>query len=179
MNWFKAILNAYLLLLAQSKWSIPAGNETDISTLETLIEDSRDCVEDAVRVKQFFLDVIQSICPKGQKGNICTTDFDDTLKDRILSQKYLGYVERWCDAVARTEDVTRLFSKLESEWKTAVGCARHIHTGLDLLASTFCTFLPHLLDVLVVRFWETNVDTIGIKYGIRDLDEESDNGYDR
>ncbi|EYC09452.1 hypothetical protein Y032_0060g3126 [Ancylostoma ceylanicum] len=163
-------------LSVRSKWSIPAGAELDISTMDTLIEDSRDCVEEAVQVKQFFLDVIQSICPKGQKGKLCTTDFDESLKD--VFEKYLGYMERWCDSVAQSGDLGRLFSRLEEEWKTAVQCARHIHTGLDMLASSFCTFLPHLLDVLVVTFWEKNMDRIGVRHGIRELDEEIDNGYD-
>ncbi|KAK6727763.1 hypothetical protein RB195_005444 [Necator americanus] len=163
-------------LSVRSKWSIPAGAEMDRLTLETLIEDCRDCVEEAVHVKQFFLDVIQSICPEGHKGKLCTADFDETLKD--VFEKYLGYVERWCDTIAQNGDLGRLFSRLEREWKTTVQCARHIHTGLDILASSFCTFLPHLLDVLVVSFWETNMDRIGVKHGIRELDEDADNGYD-
>lgn len=36
-----------------------------------------------------------------------------------------------------------------------------------------------MLDVLVVIFWKTNMDRIGVRHGIRELDEEIDNGYDR
>ncbi|ETN70067.1 hypothetical protein NECAME_01015, partial [Necator americanus] len=36
-------------LSVRSKWSIPAGAEMDRLTLETLIEDCRDCVEEAVQ----------------------------------------------------------------------------------------------------------------------------------
>ncbi|VDL81316.1 unnamed protein product [Nippostrongylus brasiliensis] len=135
----------------------------------------------SVRAKLFFLDVIQSICPKGKKGKLCTYDFDATLKD--VFEKYLGYVERWCDSVALSGDLGRLFSRIEEEWRTAFQCSLHIHSGLDMLASTFCSILPHLLNELVVKFWQQSMSNISDKHGLRESDEErsfegSDNGYD-
>ncbi|KAK6057738.1 hypothetical protein COOONC_04707 [Cooperia oncophora] len=168
-------------LSVRSKWKIPEGAEMDILTMDTLIEDCRDCVDEAVRAKLFFLDVIQSICPKGRKGKLCTADFENTLKD--VFEKYLGYVERWCDSVALSGDLGRLFSRLEEEWRTAFQCSLHIHSGLDMLASSFCTYFPHLLNELVVKFWETSMENISEKHGIRELEDErsfdeTDNGYD-
>ncbi|KAK6030806.1 hypothetical protein OSTOST_03048 [Ostertagia ostertagi] len=168
-------------LSVRSKWKIPDGAEMDILTMDTLIEDCRDCVDEAVRAKLFFLDVIQSICPKGRNGKLCTADFENTLKD--VFEKYLGYVERWCDSIAQNGDLGRLFSRLEEEWRTAFQCSLHIHSGLDMLASSFCTYFPHLLDELVVKFWETSMDKISEKHGVRESEDErsfdeTDNGYD-
>uniref|UniRef100_A0A7I4XY50 Protein kinase domain-containing protein n=1 Tax=Haemonchus contortus TaxID=6289 RepID=A0A7I4XY50_HAECO len=168
-------------LSVRSKWKIPDGAEMDILTMETLIEDCRDCVDEAVRAKLFFLDVIQSICPKGRKGKLCTADFENTLKD--VFEKYLGYVERWCDSTAQSGDLGRLFSRLEEEWRTAFQCSLHIHSGLDMLATSFCTYFPHLLNELVVKFWETSMENISEKHGIREPEDDrsfddTDNGYD-
>ncbi|WKX92657.1 hypothetical protein Q1695_010581 [Nippostrongylus brasiliensis] len=168
-------------LSVRSKWEVPEEAEMDILTMDTLIEDCRDCVDEAVKAKLFFLDVIQSICPKGKKGKLCTYDFDATLKD--VFEKYLGYVERWCDSVALSGDLGRLFSRIEEEWRTAFQCSLHIHSGLDMLASSFCSILPHLLNELVVKFWQQSMSNISDKHGLRESDEErsfegSDNGYD-
>uniref|UniRef100_A0A8L8K9G5 Protein kinase domain-containing protein n=1 Tax=Heligmosomoides polygyrus TaxID=6339 RepID=A0A8L8K9G5_HELPZ len=142
-------------LSVRSKWEIPDGAEMDVLTMDTLIEDCRDCVDEAVRAKLFFLDVIQSICPKGKKGKLCTADFDDSLKD--VFQKYLSYVERWCDSVALNGDLGRLFYRLEEEWRTAFQCSLHIHSGLAMLSSSFW-YVPDHEDRSV---------------------DETDNGYDR
>ncbi|KAJ1363598.1 hypothetical protein KIN20_023495 [Parelaphostrongylus tenuis] len=168
-------------LSVRSKWSIPSGAEMDVSTLDALIEDCCDCIEEAVRVKLFFFDVIQSICPKGQRGKLCTADFDDILRE--VFEKYLCYVVRWCDSMACNGDLGRLFSRLEGEWRRAVQCSRHIHTGIDILASAFCTIVPILMDKLVVAYWERNMDSVSEKHRILVPDEEQcydeiDNGYD-
>ncbi|VDM56314.1 unnamed protein product, partial [Angiostrongylus costaricensis] len=97
----KCFKNLYAMPL-RSKWSIPSDAEMDVLTMEALIEDCRDCIEEAVR---------------------CVKEL----------HKYLCYVERWCNKVAQSGDLGRLFSQLEGEWRTAVQCSRHIHSGLDIL----------------------------------------------
>uniref|UniRef100_A0A1I7XEI2 Protein kinase domain-containing protein n=1 Tax=Heterorhabditis bacteriophora TaxID=37862 RepID=A0A1I7XEI2_HETBA len=152
-------------LSIRSNSTLPTGCEMDVLTLDTMIEDSRDCIEEAVRVKLYHLNVIQSICPINVK--LCSPEFNDNLKD--VFQKYLWYVSCWCEAIARGVELGRLFSRLEAEWAAAIKCARSIHSGLDHITTTFSSLVPHLLENLVVEFWEKSTESITEKHSLQDI----------
>ncbi|PAV79870.1 hypothetical protein WR25_22315 [Diploscapter pachys] len=118
------------------------GCELDALTLSTMIEDSRDCLEEAVYVKKRFVRMLRSMCP-------CT------VPSRL-------YPERYVADVSNVFRPCRLFTKLEREWSSAIVCARVIHSALETLSKSVSDLIPDLLRVWVTDYWETKLNSISV-----------------
>ncbi|CAD6197746.1 unnamed protein product [Caenorhabditis auriculariae] len=147
-------------------------SQMDELTLEALMEDSRDCVEEAVRIKRNYVDMLQSMCHRcALPVFLYPIQFNNDVLD--VFKKYVHYVRCWCacDAVVNN-DPSRLFMRLENEWNAALTCARFIRSGVDTLCSTICDIITTLLEKIVVDYAEDKTDEI--KLSFLDTDSSDD-----
>ncbi|EGT33442.1 hypothetical protein CAEBREN_26292 [Caenorhabditis brenneri] len=90
----------------------PDSSLLDELTFDAMITDSRDCVEEAVRIKRNYLNILQSMCSK-------------------CLHKYIHYVKCWSNRDTVRKDTTLLFSRLEMEWSFAVQCAQSVKSAFN------------------------------------------------
>ncbi|CAI2306450.1 unnamed protein product [Caenorhabditis sp. 36 PRJEB53466] len=135
----------------------------DELTFDAMITDSRDCVEEAVRIKKNYLTILQSMCPKcAMPGFLYPLKYNTYVLD--VFKKYIHYVKCWsnCDSVRK--EPTLLFSRLEMEWSSAVLCARSVKSALELLCNTYCDIIESLIREVVEVFADDQIEEIKSRY---------------
>lgn len=91
----------------------------DLVTLNTLIEDSHDCLKMAIETKKRFIKIIQTTCPNPEEQLNYLQGFDDNFD--VVFQNYLSYLRSWAQTTnplhnTDIEWCERLVNKLKKEW---------------------------------------------------------------
>ncbi|KAF1769196.1 hypothetical protein GCK72_001010 [Caenorhabditis remanei] len=141
----------------------PDSSLLDELTFDAMITDSRDCVEEAVRIKKNYSTILQSMCSKcAMPGFLYPLKYTTYVLD--VFKKYIHYVKCWsnCDTVRK--EPTLLFSRLEMEWTSAVQCAQSVKSALGLLCITYCDIIESLIKEVVEEFAIEQIEEIRNRY---------------
>lgn len=148
----------------------------DELTFDAMITDSRDCVEEAVRIKKNYLTILQSMCSKcAMPGFLYPLKYNTYVLD--VFKKYIHYVKCWsnCDSVRK--DPPLLFSRLEMEWSSAVQCAKSVKSALELLCTTYCDIVESLIREVVEVYADDQIEDIKNRY-VYNTDSENEDEED-
>ncbi|UMM11376.1 hypothetical protein L5515_000695 [Caenorhabditis briggsae] len=154
----------------------PDSSLLDELTFDAMITDSRDCVEEAVRIKKNYSNILQSMCSKcAMPGFLYPLKYNTYVLD--VFKKYIHYVKCWsnCDTVRK--EPTFLFSRLEMEWNSAVQCAQSIKSALELLCNTYCDIIESLIKEVVEGFAVDQIEEIRNRYS-DPVESEDELDYD-
>ncbi|CAJ0962925.1 unnamed protein product, partial [Mesorhabditis belari] len=149
---------------------LPDGAEMDLLTLKTFVEESRDCIEEAVRIKRDYLNRIAYTCQDAH--DVLDPTYDQLLVD--VFKNYRFFVSQLAAAFVQPNPC--LFNNLEVQWTAAWTCAPFIDNGIEALTTSFCDILCSTMKKVVIDFWEDGV--LKITEGIDDGSMESGGGSD-
>uniref|UniRef100_A0A7E4ZW05 Protein kinase domain-containing protein n=1 Tax=Panagrellus redivivus TaxID=6233 RepID=A0A7E4ZW05_PANRE len=143
----------------------------DILTLNTLIEDSDDCLSAAIGVKNRFLERLAQTSPGYPQG---CSEFDEML-DQVF-QNYVTYIRYWAQTAtsnvnADFEWCEKVLSKLRSRWQRAKVHAASVSRGEVAAAQTFCHVGRDVLNQIVRQYLNEKIDTAG-DHVLNDDDED-------
>uniref|UniRef100_A0A1I7UL65 Protein kinase domain-containing protein n=1 Tax=Caenorhabditis tropicalis TaxID=1561998 RepID=A0A1I7UL65_9PELO len=155
----------------------PDSSLLDELTFDAMITDSRDCVEEAVRIKKNYLTILQSMCSKcAMPGFLYPLKYNTYVLD--VFKKYIHYVKCWsnCDTVRKEPSL--LFSRLEMEWTSAVQCAQSVKSAISLLCITYSDIVESLIREVVEDFAVDQIEEIRNRYNDPGESEEDNDDDD-
>uniref|UniRef100_A0A915CVI5 Ste24 endopeptidase n=1 Tax=Ditylenchus dipsaci TaxID=166011 RepID=A0A915CVI5_9BILA len=150
----------------------------DLLTLNTLIEDSHDCLQAAINVKNKYVDMLKLTSQHSEEKLGSLECFDDKLNK--VFQNYLSYLRFWvqtasiptnCDA----EWCDKVVEKLGNEWKNAKQWSVSINRGEITAARMFCNIGKDLLDLMVKRYITDKFDAV--EMGILDVKDSAEDNF--
>ncbi|KAF8368618.1 hypothetical protein PRIPAC_86447 [Pristionchus pacificus] len=153
----------------------------DSLTMETLIEDSRDSLQQAISLRRVVMEELNSICPSPPSSYTCIFD---RLESKVF-EKYVWYIRMWVEAYSSEgRDSLRLFLFIETEMKRAMDIARTIPEATTTLFKTMIMVCTDLVRRCIVDEWQSEIarvneeaatyDLMGEDYEDEEREEEDD-----
>ncbi|KAH7728346.1 STE/STE11/MEKK4 protein kinase [Aphelenchoides avenae] len=148
---------------------------SDLLTLGTLIEDSRDCLQAAIDVKNEYINTVNLTTQRADAQLDYLESFDENLA--TVFENYLAYVRLWAQTASAPAHsdwdwCERIVKKLQCEWESAKEYGSSVHRGKAIAANRFCNVGKDLLDLLVKRYMTEKFDSVELD--ILDVKDSSD-----
>lgn len=121
-------------------------------SIEVLTHECRECIEQAILVRQFYYHLIYSVFERKeinvqQAIENDLVQFDDDLKEII--DIYLGLVTDWVHDLVAACDTTRALYVLKDEWNFCKNNLYFVMASEDIYAKRFCTMCSSVNESLV------------------------------
>ncbi|GMT17787.1 hypothetical protein PFISCL1PPCAC_9084 [Pristionchus fissidentatus] len=138
----------------------------DSLTMETLIEDSRDCLQQAISFHHMVMDELSSTCVTLPP---CTTCAFDRLQEQVF-ENYVWYMRMWVEAYSSEgRDTLHLFARIESELGKAMIIANDIPSASTRLFKTMIMVCTDLVRRCIVEEWQAETARVNEEAATYDL----------
>ncbi|KAI1711111.1 protein kinase domain-containing protein [Ditylenchus destructor] len=154
--------------------------EWDMLTLNTLIEDSHDCLQAAINEKNKYIDMVNLTTPQSDEQlETSLWSFDEKLNQ--VFQNYLSYVRIWAQTASKpnvncdVEWSDRVVGKISNEWMNAKKWSASVNRGEIIVARMFCNIGKDLLESMVKRYITDKFDAVEL--GILDVKDSAEEDF--
>uniref|UniRef100_A0A914YM54 Uncharacterized protein n=2 Tax=Panagrolaimus superbus TaxID=310955 RepID=A0A914YM54_9BILA len=148
----------------------------DLLTLNTLIEDSDDCLSAAIGVKKEYMNYVWKTTTNAIEQQNYLENFDSKLD--IVFQNYLSYIRHWAQAATHNNDVElewceRVIVTMKSEWER--GHSASVSRGEASAAQLFCRVGKDLLNRIVLSYLDEKMFSAGkeLEYDFQEFEGEA------
>ncbi|CAF0873556.1 unnamed protein product, partial [Brachionus calyciflorus] len=141
----------------ENKGEIKFGPDFKFSLLsiEVMTNECRECIEQAILVRQFYYHMIYSVFDHDELDVQKTLDtdlysFDEELKKTI--NIYLNFITDWVQDLVRISNLDKALCVLENEWNFCKNNLYFVTASEDTYASRFCVMSNHIYGSLIHMF---------------------------
>ncbi|RNA22457.1 mitogen-activated kinase kinase kinase 4 isoform X4, partial [Brachionus plicatilis] len=141
----------------ENKGAINQHLESKFSLLsiEVLTNECRECIEQAILVRQFYYHMIYSVFDLNemdvqQQLEKDLYKFDDDLKRTISI--YLDFITNWVQDLVRVSNFPKALWVLDNEWNFCKNNLYFVTATEDIYASRFCNMGIHVYESLIDMF---------------------------
>ncbi|KAE9546301.1 hypothetical protein FO519_010487, partial [Halicephalobus sp. NKZ332] len=147
----------------------------DLLTLNTLMEDSDDCLSAAIGVKIKYMEFVTRTTQNPMEQQRYLESFD--MKLDVVFQNYLGYIRHWARTATEDQDVDvewceQVVNVLKSEWYRAKVHSTSVSRGEATAAQLFCNVAKDLINQIIRSYLTEKLDSAGRSLIEEDFDDE-------
>ena len=131
------------------------GSKFSLLSIEVLTNECRECIEQAILVRQFYYHMIYSVFDLDemdvqQQLEKDLYKFDDDLKRTISI--YLDFITNWVQDLVQVSNFSKALWVLDNEWTFCKNNLYFVTATEDIYASRFCNMGIHVYESLINMF---------------------------